>query len=183
MHNLSGGIKAWNGETAVGGEALGIQLFSGQESIAQTLTVAYSLEQGLRDFYLSMTREVAAGEAKALFTKLADIEIKHQEKIFKEYLKVDTNNPSQEEFEQNIVVAAVEGGLTTEEFVATYKPDRESAVEIAAMAMAIEAQALDLYMRAADRATDEDIKKSLAWIASEEQAHMRELGKLIDSIG
>lgn len=144
--------------------------------------MAYSLEQGLRDFYLSMTLEVAAEEAKNLFKKLAAIEVKHQEKIFSEYLKVADTPSSREEFERNIIVAAVEGGLTTEEFVAIYKPNRESTVEIAAMAMAIEAQALDLYMRAADRATNADLKKSLTWIASEEQAHMRQLGELIDSI-
>ena len=44
---MAGGIKAWNGQTALGGEDLGLSLFSGRETPMDILSVAYSLEQGL----------------------------------------------------------------------------------------------------------------------------------------
>ena len=48
VYNMSGGIKAWLSGKAVGREEVGLALFSGKESIEETLQVAYSLEAGLR---------------------------------------------------------------------------------------------------------------------------------------
>lgn len=180
VYNLSGGIKAWYGRTAVGPEDLGLELFSGQESAAQSLIIAYSLEQGLRDFYLSMAEQIRNEEARVVFGKLADIEIKHQDSIFGEYRKMTDSQVSRDDFEQTIVVKAVEGGLTTEEFIRLYQPEEESVSEIISIAMAIEAQALDLYLRAVDRTKDPGIKKTLTWIAAEEKSHLKMLGELID---
>jgi sulfur-carrier protein adenylyltransferase/sulfurtransferase len=44
--------------------------------------------------------------------------------------------------------------------------------------MAIEAQALDLYQRAADRPVPTAAKTTLMQIASEERSHLEQLGKL-----
>jgi len=56
--NVAGGFKAWKGHAAVGSQELGVELFDGSESPEDTLIVAYSLEQGLRDYYLSMAQKV-----------------------------------------------------------------------------------------------------------------------------
>lgn len=182
VSNLSGGIKAWNGETAFGGEMLGLELFSGNESTERTLTVAYSLEQGLRDFYLSMLAKVQNQTVQNLFQKLAEIELQHQEGIFAEYQKIAKEKISREEFESAIVVKAVEGGLTTEEYVHLFQPDWNSPSEVVAVAISIEAQALDLYLRAANRAMEPTSKKFLLRIAGEEQAHLRSLGVLMEGL-
>ncbi len=50
VYNVSGGIRAWQSQTAVGPQDLGIRLFSGGESPEEVLTVAYSLEEGLQNF-------------------------------------------------------------------------------------------------------------------------------------
>ena len=70
--NLSGGFKAWKGETAVGREDLGLDLFTGDESPEKTLAVAYSLEAGLRDFYTSMIPRIKNKDAQNIFQKLPD---------------------------------------------------------------------------------------------------------------
>jgi len=54
--------------------------------------------------------------------------------------------------------------------------------DIIALAMSIEAQALDLYMRAADRTSNPQSKKVLIQIADEERTHLAQLGKLMESI-
>jgi rubrerythrin len=179
--NVAGGIKAWDGHVAVGGEELGIELLTGKESIEETLVAAYSLEAGLRDFYLSMIAKVQPPDVKDLFRKLSDIETLHQDRIFDEYLQVTGKQISREAFEDNLVVNAVEGGLTTDEYVQMYQPDWESAVDIISLAMSIEAQALDLYTRASERSSDPRNRDALQKIAEEERVHLEQLGKLMDS--
>ena len=180
--NLSGGIKGWNGEAAIGGEDLGLDLFTGNEAPEETLKVAYSLEAGLREFYLSMIPKITVPDAKELFQKLSEIEVKHQSRIFSEYVKITGSSDSREEFEKRVAGEAVEGGLTTEEYVERFKPDWESPGDIISLAMSIEAQALDLYQRAAERSTDPRNKDVLIQIANEEKAHLAQLGKLMESI-
>jgi rubrerythrin len=48
--------------------------------------------------------------------------------------------------------------------------------------MAIEAQALDLYQRAGDRAENETNKHMLMQIANEERSHLERLGKLFETL-
>ncbi len=182
VYNLSGGFKAWSGEAAFGREDLGVELFTGDESPETTLVVAYSLEDGLRDFYLSMIPEVKNDDAKDLFQKLSEIEVKHQDRIFDEYIAMTGKTVSREEFEENTLPEIVEGGLTTREYIDHFQPDMESAADIIELAMSIEAQALDLYMRVADRSDSPQSKKALIQIADEEREHLAQLGKLIERI-
>ena len=178
--NVAGGIKAWDGHVAIGPEELGLELLTGMESIEETLVAAYSLEAGLRDFYLSMIEKVQHQDIKDLFQKLSEIEILHQDRLFNEYLEVSRKQVSREAFENDLVVNAVEGGLTTDEYVQLFQPNWESAVEVISLAMSIEAQALDLYTRASERSEDPRNKEALAKIAEEERVHLNQLGKLMD---
>jgi rubrerythrin len=182
VHNVKGGFKAWQGEAAFGKEELGLELLTGNESPDEALVVAYSLEEGLRDFYLSMIPTVKSKEVKNIFKKLSEIETKHQERILKEYIAMTGKSISREEFEKGIVSQAIEGGLTTQEYAELFQPDWESVKDIIGLAMSIEAQALDLYMRTADRCSDPQTKKILAQIAEEERMHLTQLGRLMDNV-
>ncbi len=182
VYNLSGGIRAWNGQVAFGQEELGLALFSGNESPEETLVVAYSLEAGLHDFYLSMIPRVKNSDAKNLFGKLSEIEIRHQDTIFKEYLEITGKSVNRKEFEKTVIVEVVEGGLTSEEYANMFQPDWESTKDIVDIAMSIEAQALDLYLRVSNQSIDLKSKKVLLQIASEERIHLTQLGKLMEQI-
>jgi rubrerythrin len=48
--------------------------------------------------------------------------------------------------------------------------------------MSIEAQALDLYLRASEKAQHEAGKKALIQIANEEKTHLARLGQLMEEI-
>ncbi len=135
--NLSGGIKAWNSQKAVGPEDQGLSLFSGRESPEETLL-----------------------------------------RIFNEYRRLSGAAVSREEFARNVVAPAMEGGLTTQDYLERYQPDLEVPEEVISLAMAIEAQALDLYQRAADRAGTGESGAVLTQIANEERAHLEQLGAL-----
>ena len=182
VYNLSGGIKAWNSETAVGPPDLGLHLFSGKESVEETIIIGFGLEQGLREFYLDMVTRVAGEGAKSLFSKLADIEILHQEHLVKLYRTITGTTVSIEEFSTNTVEPAMEGGLSTQDYLNLYSPDLESEQDILSLALSIEAQALDLYQRAADKSPNENSKKVLQQIANEERSHMDRLANYLDAL-
>jgi rubrerythrin len=78
------------------------------------------------------------------------------------------------------VPEVLEGGLTTEEYANLLMPAYDTVPEIIELAMSIEAQALDLYLRASEKAQTEAGKKALIQIANEEKTHLVRLGQLMD---
>ena len=179
--NLTGGFKAWNGQAAYGSEEEGVDLFAELDTAEQILATAYSLEDGLRDFYLRMLEKVSDEKLKSVFKLLADIEIKHKDRLFAEYTRL-TGKDDRGEFECSFVTPLMEGGMTTEEYLERFKPDMDSPVEVVSMAMSIEAQALDLYMRAAAWTTNDENRAILEQIAGEEKTHLERLGQLLDEM-
>ncbi len=180
--NLSGGINAWDGHTAFFNEERGLEMFSGEESIEKTMVVAYSLEEGLRDFYLTTSGKVASDSARQLFHQLSQIEVKHQEHILEQYAGITGTAVTREEFESKVLPDVLEGGLTTEEYANLLMPDFESTEEIIELAMSIEAQALDLYLRASQRSENKSVRDALIQICEEEKNHLASLGKLMDKV-
>gem|GEM_PF-6474842 len=61
-------------------------------------------------------------------------------------------------------------------------PDLDVPVEVISLAMAIEAQAMDLYQRAAERAQNEQSRAMLKQIADEERGHLNQLGSLLETL-
>ena len=179
--NLSGGFKAWTGQRAFGPEEEGVDLFTELDSPEQILATAYSLEDGLRDFYLRMLERAYDEKIKSVFRLLADIEIKHKDRLFEEYTRL-TGKDDRGAFECSFVTPLMEGGMTTQEYLERFRPDMDSPVDVVSMAMSIEAQALDLYMRAAVWTTNEGNRAVLEQIASEEKAHLARLGQLLDDL-
>jgi rubrerythrin len=181
-YNVSGGIKAWTAKTALGPQDLGMELFSGKESPEDILKVAYSLEQGLEEFYISMEKKADNKQVKALFLKLSKIEVKHQLSLLNAYNELGQEDVTKEEFEAMVKTKAMEGGLTTEQYMELFNPDLDSPIEVISLAMSIEAQALDLYQRVGTRITQAESRKIILGIADEEKSHLQSLGKLMDSL-
>ncbi len=179
--NLSGGIRAWQGLTAYGDVEQGLFLFDKLDSLADILKTAYSLEEGLQDFYLDLLQQAEHEQLIILFRKLSDIEDVHKENVFKEYSRITGDN-NRKAFENDVRKDALEGGMTTAQYLDLFKPDLTDPVDCISLAMSIEAQAYDLYSRAA-RATDiEANKKVLNKIANEEIYHIEQLARLMDTI-
>ena len=74
----------------------------------------------------------------------------------------------------------MEGGLTTQQYLQRYSLDTESELEILSLAMAIEVQALDLYLRAAENSKEAATRDTFFRIAEEERSHIARLGQHID---
>lgn len=182
IYNLSGGIKAWEKATAVGSEDQGMEFFTGQESAEDSIIAAYGLEEGLREFYLTMQDKTSEQEAINLFAKLADIEILHQERLVQMYNEMTGKEVGMADFSADTVAPALEGGMSTQEYLDRFHPDLNSTTDILSLAMSIEAQALDLYQRASDKAKDVGSRDALQQIANEERAHLQRLADYMDQI-
>ncbi len=182
VFNVSGGIKAWHAKTAIGPQDLGLDLFTGKEEPLDVLKVAYSLEQGLREFYLQMEKEAENPKIEDLFAKLSEIEVKHQMSIYIAYNEISTKEVSKDEFEKMVEIKALEGGLSTSEYLELFGSDLDSETQVISLAMSIEAQALDLYQRLSLKVENRKSRDIINQIAKEEKAHLASLGKLMDSL-
>jgi len=178
--NVAGGFNAWTSEAAFLGEEKGLALFDGVTSVENALAVAYSLEAGLKDFYVAMAAKVDSAPARQLFQQLSQIEVKHQDRILEQYAALTGKSVTRDTFESRQVSAVLEGGLTTEEYANLFMPTYDTVTEIIELAMSIEAQALDLYLRASQKAKNEAGKRALIQIANEEKTHLARLGQLME---
>ena len=181
VYNLSGGIKAWQNQVAVGPEDSGMQIFTGALTGVEAVVVGYGLEMGLRDFYLAMEQRAASPATKELFGKLAEIEVVHQRQLLQLYGELTGDHPGPEEFASRIVAPAMEGGLSTEDYLSRYQPNLDREIEVLSLAMAIETQALDLYLRAAEKSDQSQTREVLQRIAGEERGHLARLAAYIDN--
>lgn len=182
IYNLAGGIKGFEGATAVGTQDLGLVLFEGRKSGPEALLVAFGLETGLKDFYANREAAAENPEVKALFGKLGGIEVQHQERIVAEFNRLTGESASRRDLETRTAGSEMEGGLTTEEYMQLFNPDLDSVVDITSIAMSIEGQAMDLYTRAAAAGSDPESRRMLMQMADEEKAHLVLLGDLIDNL-
>ena len=178
VYNLAGGIQTWDGAAAFGPPETGLKELTGSATEAVFLTWAYSQELGLQEFYRTMGQSVESAEAARLFLTLADVEDKHQRRVFEMYRAIDPGVESLEKFEAGIDPATLEGGLTTEEYLDHYRPRLETPAQVVMLAMSVETQALDLYHRYADLAGAERRQTALT-LAGDEREHLRQLSRLL----
>jgi rubrerythrin len=76
----------------------------------------------------------------------------------------------------------MEGGFTTEEFLEQNLSLLDTPNHLLSLAMMLETQAFDLYMRYSQKAKDQQSRKVLQEIGEEEKAHIASLGRLLDQI-
>ena len=181
VYNLKGGIKAWHGLTASGPFDMGMDFVKGDETIKDIIIIAYGMESGLSEFYLSMAKTADDTEVEGVLEKLAGIEQSHKQKLFDLYLALDPAATDREAFESKIVSHVMEGGFTTEEFIEKNRRAMETIADVLNIAMMLETQALDLYLRYSQKTKEEKSKSVLYEIAQEEKAHLATLGKLMDA--
>ncbi|MFO7785939.1 MAG: ferritin-like domain-containing protein [Thermodesulfobacteriota bacterium] len=180
MYNLNGGIRAWNGLTAEGPYEMGMAYLRGDEDAKEIICLAYGMEEGLRGFYAAVGERTEDKEVADLAHKLAGIEDRHKKRLFDVHLTMDPDLEDRETFESRIAADVMEGGFTTEDFLERNREFMKTSPDLLNIAMMLEAQALDLYMRYSEKLLDEKGKDVLYGLAEEEKAHLESLGRLMD---
>ena len=178
VYNLTGGFKAWNGWTGFGDFEQGLEYFNDKASVTEVLASAYGMERALGEFYTQMAQLVQSTEAASLFHKLASIEAKHSTTVAEHFAQLSNGAHPPEPVPET----SPEGGMTTKEYMERLGTDTESPKDIVEFAMALEAQAMDMYSRAAQQAVSGEAQKALEHIALEERRHLKHLATLRDQM-
>jgi rhodanese-related sulfurtransferase/rubrerythrin len=180
VYNLAGGIKAFQGHKATGPRELNLDLVRGDETPAEIIALAYGMEKALQLFYETLQQQSPDRELQELFGKLAQVEVHHEERLFETYGRVVPGGQDLGTFESSIVPNTLEGGLNAKEFLATNQAHLQTATGVLDLAMMLETQALDLYLRFADKSDQPQTKEVLYALAGEEKEHLARLGQLLD---
>lgn len=181
IYNLIGGIKSWQGHKAAGAVDFGLTLLTGNESPEEILILAYGLEEGLKEFYENQVNKKDDEELNRLFSNLAKIEEAHKNKVFSMYLNLTKSDIGKDEFEAKTVSDMMEGGFTPDSFYRQNQQALQSVEGLLDLAMMLETQALDLYLRYSQKIKDKQGQKILNEISDEEKAHLAALGRLMEA--
>jgi len=180
VYNLAGGIKAFHGHKASGPVELNLGLVKGDESPAAIIILAYGMEKALQLFYETLKAQSPDKELQDLFGKLAKVEVGHERRLFEVYSRVASGGQDLASFEATIMPQTLEGGFSAAEFLQTNKSHLQTVPEVLDLAMMLETQALDLYLRFAGRCGQPQTKEVLYALAGEEKAHLARLGRLME---
>jgi rubrerythrin len=179
VYDLKGGIQAWNHRKAIGPQELNMDMLRGDESPTEIVMIAYGMEQALGGFYTTLSQQTKDVQLKDLFSKLASIEQRHRKMLYALYAEINPSEKNVKHFEEQVDAKRMEGGFSSEDFIKQNEAQMKTVPDILAIAMMIETQALDLYLRYADRSSVGHTKEILYTIADEERAHLAALGRLM----
>ncbi|MDD5759419.1 MAG: rhodanese-like domain-containing protein [Desulfobulbaceae bacterium] len=175
VFNMSGGIKAWQGEQATGSEIAGLETFTGLEEYSDGVSLAYAMESGLQDFYRTLAERTSKPEDRNLYTRLMGFEDKHKAKLLAEYRRVHGQGAV-----PNSGAGTIEGGGKAENLFAQAETELYGTQAILQFSMALETQALDLYSRMARKSEQDELKELFLQLAAEEKIHLSWLSDEVD---
>ena len=151
----------------------------GDENPPDMLRLAYGMEMALGRFYGAMRDGTSHDEGARLFSRLAHMEERHKNHIFELYHETTLAPVEQSTLEAEATTDLMEGGFEIDRFMADNRDHLETISDILNIAMMIETQALDLYMRFAQASGNERTQTVLFSIADEDKTHLSALGPLL----
>lgn len=176
---MKGGIDAWNGLVSRAEVDQGIYLIEGDEGPEEVISLAYGLEEGAHRFYQGLSERSNDGNIRDLFEKLSKAEIQHKENLWEHFKTLTGGGITRKAFESGIVLRTMEGGKAADQVLAQYPDWVQEPRESLQLAMSLETDALDLYLRMAMKSRHEETKAIFYQISDEEKAHLRLLGELL----
>ena len=181
VYNLAGGIKAYQGQKAAGPQELNLDLVRGDETAAEITSLAGGMEGALQLFYETMQGRTQDRELKELLGQLARVEELHRQKLLDLYHRLEPAGKDLAEASGAAAPETLEGGFNFKEFMERNEPFMDTLPHILDLAMMLETQALDLYLRLAQRCANHPTQTILFAIADEEKVHLASLGRLLEA--
>ncbi|HYA02746.1 MAG TPA: rhodanese-like domain-containing protein [Syntrophobacteria bacterium] len=174
VFNLVGGIQAWEGRPAEGPSEFHLRFVRGDESPEEMLALAYQMEKGLQRFHQRMRDRTTDPELVELLGHLVRAEGAHLQRLVELGFRVQHEAQSPE-------AMVMEGGIDGEEFLARNERFLQTLAGVIDVAMMIETQALDLYLRMAQESRRPETRENLFHIAEEEKVHLAALGRWLEN--
>ncbi len=178
VYNLSGGIRAWQGDVAQGPVELNLEMVRGDETPVEIIKVAYGMEESLGGFYRGARSGTQDPEVVNLLEFLISIEDKHKARLMDFYRSLEPSGSDVEAFEAEVKTGIMEGGFDADTFMRQNARFLGTVPELLDLCMMLEAQALDLYLRFSFKTESEQTREVLNRIADEEKGHLSALGRL-----
>ena len=184
VYNLAGGISAWNGLTAAGPQELHLAFLKEGAGAERMILLAYRMEDALRLFYLEAQTKTRDRELVTVFSNMASVEEKHKHSIIEICIKMGLISardvPDITSARMNTII---EGGFDTDEFFRQNEEHLKTIRGSLALAMMVETQSLDLYLRLAGAVSDNTAKEFLLTMADMEKEHLSYMAKLFEKKG
>jgi sulfur-carrier protein adenylyltransferase/sulfurtransferase len=183
ISHIQGGIHAWEDTTASGPVAFHLRFVTGDEPPQEVISIAYQMEEGLRKFHQEIEARTVDANLRQLLKQLVKAEESHKRTLLE---LLETVTKADQKARDIIVPPPVfdqelmEGGLDLSEFMLQNEHYLETVAGYLDIAMMIETQALDLYLRMANENSNPITKKVLFRIGDEEKAHLAMLGQYLE---
>jgi len=178
VHSMSGGIDAWNGLVAGGAYEAGLAYFSRASRPEELISLSFALEEGNRVFYERISRDLKEEEAASIFRSMGQAEERHKETLRELHARVSGKGGNPVDPEGMEVGGFLEGGAPLGETLAWARG--KTLEEILDLAIAMEANALDRYIKMGRAVTDERSKEVFLALSREEQKHLERMTSLLD---
>jgi rubrerythrin len=180
VYNLKGGMAGWEGLQSSGPQELNMDLVRGDEGPVAMVRLSYSLENGLQTFYKNMGERTKIETIQVLFRKLVQIEENHKKRLRDLYGRIEPSGEDLESPGSDVDQGIMEGGFDINAFAEQNEAFLDTPIRVIDLAMMLETQALDLYLRFSQRAENEETKAVLFKLADEEKAHLALLGRWLE---
>lgn len=182
---MKGGMSAWEGAQAVGPLDMGLAALLAAATPEAVLERAWGMELALEEYYRALANKAEEPELAAVFERLAGFEERHRRTLVEVWKRLNAGTDVagfEARARATVQPGNLEGGLSSADYLGLMSgpSDMSEALELA---MAIEAQALDLYLRRSKGKTDADLRRTLVLLAEEERAHLKVLGNFVSGRG
>jgi rubrerythrin len=181
---MEGGIRAWKGMVAHGLPEAGMAYFSPAADAEEIVGLAWALEEGSKIFYQGITEHFREDqEAEKIFNWLVSAEESHEKQLLKSYEALTGTKPDFEKlrakFSEGLSGTRMEGGIAVKEALAWIEGKDVS--ESLELAIAMEINALDLYIKMSRAIDDKQAQQIFEKLSEEEQVHLEKLAELLDT--
>lgn len=183
VYSMEGGIRAWKGMVAHGPPEAGMAYFSPAADAEEIVALAWSLEEGSRFFYQGVSDHFSDDkEAREMFNWLVSAEKNHERHLLETYESLTGGPPDfarlRAKFSDSMSGTVMEGGIVVKEALAWIKD--KGVAESLEMAIAMEVNAYDLYIKMSKTIEDTKAQQIFKKLSEEEQVHLKKLAGLLD---
>lgn len=185
VKELAGGFQSWQGIMAHGQIDLNLGIVRQDIEFSDALSMAYAMEEGLRQFYLQIARGTTDEFYQKLYRKLASFEVEHKQQLAETYAISEGKELISKEKESQ-QAQIMEGGGHIDETLIKTLANTSSVYDVFSLAIAFETQAFDFYVRLAQHAIDPKAKQFFKEMADAEKQHLafvtQEMNNYLDYI-
>ena len=175
---MAGGIDAWNGLVAGGAYDAGLAYFSRASRPEELISLSFALEEGNRVFYERISQDLKDEGAASIFRSMGQAEERHKETLRELHARVSGKGGDPSYPDGMEAGEFLEGGAPLEETVAWAKG--KPLEEILELSIAMEANALDRYIKMGRAVADDRSREVFLALSREEKEHLERMTALLD---